>query len=334
MKVNKAMLKIIKNTAKVVVSGIISLCILSGFVFFYFNHGVHITNVSGATDYKWEPNQVKNTMTEGHAFLKMDCNGFNNLNGNTDDVDILLMGSSQMEAFNVAQVDNTASVLNSKLSMFTYNIGISGHTIYHCIRNLDSAVIEYKPQQYVILVTDDIWLDPEMMQQVIDGNLDRIPSYDSGILYTIQKRFPVIKTLYKKITEWKDAEIVQNTSQKSVIDDHYLDTLSDFLAIGESVCNDNNVPLIIVYQPRTKLNQSGEYLSDTDSEAISVFTDLCSANNITFLDMTNAFETLYNEQHILAHGFANTAVGYGHLNKYGHALIAQELARVIRGVEE
>lgn len=334
MKVSNVMLRHIKITAKVVVSGIISLCILSGFVFFYFNHGVHITNASGATDYKWEPNQVKNTMTEGHAFLKMDCNGFNNENGNTGDVDILLIGSSQMEAFNVPQGNNTASVLNSELSMFTYNIGISGHTIYHCIRNLDSAVTEYKPQHFVVLVTDDIWLDPYMMQQVMEGNFDKIPSYDSGMLYTIQKRFPVIKTLYKKITEWKDAEIVQNTSQKSIIDDHYLETLSGFLTIAESVCNENNVSLIIVYQPRTKLNRFGQYLSDTDSEAISVFKNICSAKNITFLDMTESFESLYNEQHILAHGFANTAVGYGHLNKYGHAIIAEELAKVIQGVEE
>ena len=329
------MFRAVKIGVKIILSGILSLCILSGFVYFYFNHGVHISNTSGSTDYKWEPNQVKNTMTEGFAFLKMDGNGYNNLDGNVKNVDILLLGSSQMEAFNVPQDKNTAALMNSLIPQSTYNIGVSGHTIYHCMRNLKSAVSEYQPKQYVVLVTDDIWLNTESMQQVIDDSLERIPSYDSGLLYTIQKKLPVIKTLYKKVTEWKDAENQQGASnEKSMIDENYISILSNFLGVGTYACKNNNVSLIVVYQPRTKINQQGEYLSDIDREAVEVFSSECSKQGITFLDMTDSFENLYNEEHILAHGFANTAVGYGHLNKYGHALIAEELARVIQEVGE
>lgn len=52
------------------------------------------------------------------------------------------------------------------------------------------------------------------------------------------------------------------------------------------------------------------------------------------MDMTDEFKALYEEKHILAHGFVNTAVGRGHLNKYGHRVIAQTLAEKIKEDEE
>ncbi len=46
--------------------------------------------------------------------------------------------------------------------------------------------------------------------------------------------------------------------------------------------------------------------------------------------MTASFIKLYEQNHILAHGFINTAVGEGHLNKYGHKAIAEAVAAVIK----
>jgi hypothetical protein len=47
------------------------------------------------------------------------------------------------------------------------------------------------------------------------------------------------------------------------------------------------------------------------------------------MDMTGAFTEEYKRSHVLPHGFANTAVGAGHLNKNGHRIIAAELFRQI-----
>ena len=46
-------------------------------------------------------------------------------------------------------------------------------------------------------------------------------------------------------------------------------------------------------------------------------------NNIIFADMTDSVEEAYVKEHIVASGFDNTTVGYGHLNAYGHELLAQ-----------
>ncbi len=53
-------------------------------------------------------------------------------------------------------------------------------------------------------------------------------------------------------------------------------------------------------------------------------------NDIIFVDTISAFESLYKEKHILAHGFTNTAVGSGHLNEYGHKLVAEVVAKMIK----
>ena len=57
-----------KMLIKIAAAGMISLVILSGFCLLYSFSGVHISNPSGSTDYKWEPGQWKATMTEGLSF--------------------------------------------------------------------------------------------------------------------------------------------------------------------------------------------------------------------------------------------------------------------------
>jgi len=45
--------------------------------------------------------------------------------------------------------------------------------------------------------------------------------------------------------------------------------------------------------------------------------------------MTDAFNEDYREnQHVHA-GFANTAVGYGHLNKWGHQITAEQVFQTL-----
>ena len=39
--------------------------------------------------------------------------------------------------------------------------------------------------------------------------------------------------------------------------------------------------------------------------------------------MTDSVVEAYVKEHIVASGFDNTTVGYGHLNAYGHELLAQ-----------
>lgn len=169
--------RIVIQFIKVGISGILAIVLLSLFTLFYNNSGVHIRNPSGATDYTWEPNQEKANMTEGFAWFRMDENGFNNTVKNTKEgIDILLMGSSQMEALVVNPEENTGYLLNCLLpNLYTYNIGISGHVIYNCVNNMEHAVSVYQPEKYVILETNSVELSIENMKKVIGGGVSAHP---------------------------------------------------------------------------------------------------------------------------------------------------------------
>ena len=202
---------LIKRAIKILVAGIVAAILLSIFCIGYLNTGVHIENKTGATDYKWREKQFKSTMVEGFAWIKMDEQGFNNDFHGNGNVDILLMGSSHMEAYNVASDKNTGYLLNVILpEYYTYNIGVSGHTIYSCANNIRAAVKEYNPNEFIVIETDRIDLDVGDMQRVVSEKYPHIKSYDNGLLFLIQQYFPLAKNVYKQLADWWSADTSMN----------------------------------------------------------------------------------------------------------------------------
>lgn len=336
--------KLLKTTLiwflKVLAAGIISLAVLSVISFFYSHTGIHITNTTKATDYTWLPNQRKNNMKEGFAFIQMDENGFNNIEPYNDKIDILLMGSSHMEACQVRQNENCSSILNNLLpEYYTYNIGISGHTIYRITDNIKNALNKYKPQKYVLIETSTIELDSFEMKKVLSGESSGIKSYDSGILFYLQK-IPSFKPLYNQLEIWLTTKAKSGTPsdspsvEKIIIDDEYRKILFDFLSIISSESKVNGVTPVIFYSPSESLSKDGSIAFQTNSEFLEVYKETCESLDIIFIDMSETFAEMYNEEKTLAHGFLNTAVGVGHLNKYGHRVIAETIAEEICKEEE
>ena len=87
--------------------------------------------------------------------------------------------------------------------------------------------------------------------------------------------------------------------------------------------------MIIVYHPAVAVNTDGS-LNLAEDGAKSDFAQACEDNGIIFLDMSERFTTEYETNHVLPHGFANSSIGSGHLNRHGHAMIADELYNMIK----
>lgn len=328
------------KVVKFLTASVIAIVALSLFIYAYNYTGVHITNTTGATDYSWESNQLISNMTEGFSWIHMDSDGFNNsYNSDSDSIDILLMGSSHMEAMNVGETENLGYLLNETLpEMYTYNIGISGHSIYTCVQNMNDAREQYNPQKYVVLETATIELDEEIMQEVLEGKYGEIKSYDSGMLYLVQKYIPAVKNIYNDLSSWIDIDPVlseqsqdtSSTEDSEGLTSSYITTLDNFL---KKAAADAGTQLIIFYHPSHSIATDGTLLDDTDDDYKSAFENACLENGIIFVDLTEKFEELYENEHKLTHGFINTSIGSGHLNKYGHQIASEAIADVIRGIE-
>ncbi|MBQ9887186.1 MAG: hypothetical protein IJM37_10080 [Lachnospiraceae bacterium] len=334
---------VIAWSIKAIAAGILAVIVLSGFVYFYRCEGIHIDNSTGATDYKWEPGQWKAQMTEGFSWLRMNNEGFNNEIDRQDKTDVLIMGSSHIEACNVAQKENVSSILNNHYSdLNVYNIGTSGHTIYRCISNLKAANECYKPDKYIIIETDRINLDIKSMQEVLDGNDEKLKSYNSGVMYYLQK-IPAIKALYGQIDNWRsaggkgqaaDTDYTAIDAGNDANADNYDIILNQFIEYAADAVKNDSCKLIIFFKPFTSLNPDGSIDYRCNKDDLEHFRSACEKNNIIFVDMTEDFENAYRNDYIMVHGFTNTAVGTGHLNKYGHKILAERLIEVIDSLEE
>ena len=327
--------RVIFWSCKTVIATLFSFLLLSLFTVIYNNTGIHIANPSGATDYFWKPNQLKTTMCEGFSELRMDENGCNNVDSQDENIDILLMGSSHMEAVQVSKYENTGYLLNHALKdKRVYNIGMSGHTIYHCANNIEDAIKVYSPKGFAIIETATVELDIQSMKMVLDSTYPHIDSYDKGLVYLVQKNIPAAKVLYKQIGRWRAAENNEPAAPKKekidASDHNYLEILEKFLSKAAAPVQQKGAKLFIFYQPDTKVDSFGNLLTPTDPMALAAFEAACEKNGIIFVDMTDSFQELYDTEYTLAHGFPNTAVGEGHLNAAGHRAIAEKLIAVIQ----
>lgn len=317
---------------KVVAAAIVSFVVVNLVCVFYYNVPIHSTSESNSTDYIWEKNKFYSRGTEGFAMGVTDKNGFNNLETFEEgEIDILIMGSSHMEAFNVAQDKNTAAILNHKfresgLNLNTYNIGISGHSLITCLNNLDDAVKDFAPQKVVVIETQTIKPSLNDIIKGLDGTLPTIASHNGGIVGELQK-IPYLRLVYSQLKNAIKDNKVDNHSKKTIEskEDEYYRLLEEFISKSVAFCKDAGVKPIIFYNCEIDVDEQGKVIEQENIEDIERFKTACEKNDVIFLNMHTDFEKYYNENYKLPRGFSNTKIGSGHINEDGHRIIAERL---------
>ncbi len=329
---------------KILVSCMLAFLILEFISRFYSNMPYSDKDESSSfkvTDYKYEPMENYTYALEGYGHGRINNDGYVNIEDydSNKEVNILMVGSSQFEAFQVDIKDSVTAKLNEMLeNKFVYNIGISSNLFPKSISNISPAISKYNPTDYIILEMADVkYSDKELIDILEKESNDKISSENSGLLNSVKK---IIKYFYKqslflrlvrrqldeltskKTTSSKDEEIRFNEQLTWEILNKIKNTV------------ENKVKVIIVYHPNLSLDSSGNLqFLNSEKEDVERFSKLCQENEIYFLDMSNRFREEYEKNYILPYGFNNTTIGKGHLNKYGHNMIAEELYKIIKGAE-
>ena len=342
---------ILKWLLKAAAAGIAAIAILCGLLCFYDIVPVHEENKKGNTDYVWPANSVWVKATEGIAFGKFDANGFNNITI-TDDPDIIVLGSSHMEATNVMQSENAACLLSKKLEdrYSVYNMGISDHNFFKVCQYLPVDLELFDPVPKVVIIeTSTVRITKKKADKVISSSLGHVPSHSSGIVGMLQK-IPFFRAVYHQVkrgllhlfmpesgspsekTE-KDADAGGNEDVKEtkikINTAAYEEIFSYLMHMEEKY----GTQIIIVFHPTEKLMEDGTIFFDRD-EHLRVFSSYAIEYGISFIDMSDRFEKMFYEENHVAHGFCTGKIAAGHLNKYGHAAVADELYNEICRLEE
>jgi hypothetical protein len=197
----------------------------------------------------------------------------------------------------------------------------------------------------VVLEIQNIVFSVQEIESVIYSRMERLPSFDHGILSYLQ-RMPYLRLGYRQIKFLSGLHVVdmlnffKSDNSKAEGDSNIVNwgqmaaLLDSLMAKTRKICIDNDIDFIIVYHPHLAIQKDGSVSADYFNEYLAGLRDACHNNGVYFIDMTDAFIAEYNNSRILPHGFSNTAVGAGHLNKNGHRLIANELFRRINIIEK
>ena len=323
---------------KAFVAGCIAFTLLCLFCCLWYNVPVHFDNPSGATEYVWESNTFYSKAVEGFALGRTNNEGYNNLKDYTpgERIDILLMGSSHMEGFNVAQDENAAAVLNQLFAgeKYCYNIGTAGHTLLYCVKNLSAALDRYQPESYVVMETFSIDFDSAALRDVAEGRLAHIPSNSGGIIGLMQK-LPYLRLFYTQFFKGGGEAFgdTQAPAEKAEENVDYASVLSPVLDMVSRECSEHGVQPIIVYNMTLLLAEDGSAYTGTDKARLEIFSRLCREKGIVFIDASERFLEEYNSSLRLPYGFSNTSPGGGHMNKLGHRLFAEEIYAAIQEME-
>lgn len=343
-------MSLFKGIIKVVLAGIVSIAIISLLLCFYSITPVHIDNPKGNTDYVWPAHSIWVKVTEGIAFGRYDADGFNNKTV-IENPDIIFLGSSHIEATEVMQDENAPFLLSKKLDgkYSVYNMGISGHHFYRVCQYLPANLELYdEPPKAVIVETDTLSLTKDLVDQIITKSIDRMQSPSNGVVGVLQ-RVPFFRTAYHQVeegllekfmpskgdsTEKPDRNGIEiNTNEeesRTKVDKAAYEELFDYF---KNLEDQYNTQIIILYQPYEKLNNDGSITYERDENA-DVFKYYSGEYGITLVDMTKRFEDMYYKEHHVAHGFCTGELATGHLNRYGHAAMADELYDAILKLEE
>ena len=316
-------------TIKAAAGGVIALILLCLLCLVYCNTPVHYTNETGVTEYYWEPNRFYCSATEGFGWGRTNNEGFNDLRDyrDGDSIDILMMGSSQMDGRTIPQKDNAVVLLNEMFGgeKYTYNIGMSGHTPMYCIKHLAPALERYQPKEYVIIETCIINFSVSDMQAVLDGTLPGIPSHSGGITGVMQK-LPYLRLFYQKhIQGMNGGDDVERSSDEAAAADpsEYAELVNRLMEKISTECRDAGVRPMIVFDSSVSVDKDGKGYVPVDEDRLSVLASACAENDICFLDLSDRFLEGYEQYKKLPTGYTNTSPGAGHMNSWGHYLFAQ-----------
>lgn len=218
-----------------------------------------------------------------------------------------------------------------------YNRGISGHHLIKVAKYLEANLADKTPR-YVVIETGAVSFTHEDIDSLFNGTVEFSSSHDTGLLYFMQK-IPYLRLLASQISGGlldlflgsSVQATITSSSEAPKADQTDYDRLIQFIA---AACIKYGAEPIIFYHPTATLLENGEIEFDIDREALGLFSTSCQKNGITFINMEEAFLDMWNEDHAVPHGFVTGSSHTGHLNRFGHSKIAEQLASTIITLEE
>ena len=339
-----------KQTVKYILKAF-GACLLVFFLantlmFVYNRQPGWIERSHGATTSIWSPGTYIVQGQEGYGIHKVDPNGYLNEGTLADDNYVLVVGSSQTEGKEVKAGERYCDILNSALQkeegkeksdLLVYNVSMDANYLPKMISGFTALISEFPNSSCIVLeigTTD--YTGDELQRMLIQREYNeaetgekirQVLSEKEQLKLLIKEAFPLlnhVKSQYKALEAVNSHSDLtkEETGCKNM--ELYAKQLKE---VFEMLDNLYDGQIIFLYHPTMEITNEG--LTAVYEQTTEQFKQLCDGSGFLFVDMTQTFLKAYETDYIVPYGFGNTTLGTGHLNKYGHKMIAESLYQVM-----
>lgn len=335
------MKKICREIMQWAIAMSVSMLVVSCLCFFYYRQTGWLERSGNATSAIWEPNTMIVNMVEGAGIVAVDENGYTNPPGAVLAEEIVLcMGASYTQAKEVMLSDRYTTILNDMLSedgtLKVYNLSRDAMFFAEMVRGVEAAVQEFPQTKVLVLETGNLDIAVEQLEKAVvqreykeeqrGKELIDTLSTKERIKFFIKDYFPILGVLKYQLSLLNEGD-AKTGNDVTIDEDAYRIALSTVFD-GLNTIFDGQI--IILYHPMVSLEDNGDMVID-DSKVLSIFEDCCEEYGISFVDVGDDFQEDYEKNAHVPYGFFNTTMGTGHINKWGHKVIAEALYEEIAG---
>ncbi len=266
---------------------------------------------------------------------------------------IIFWGDSQVEALQIDDSKRTINLFNKMMAgkIHGFAVGAGGRNIVDYFFDIPRyAKLTKSIVGHVILLTnfDDIIPGRHVAGHgEFANNPYSFVESKSTVSKKALKYWPILNRLrleflyfgiYDKLRKYdlhfcSATQKIKHTNKQNLPSSDKLEDAWTFLL--KSLNSQANCPLVFVYAPSTPRLSGGKiHINDNNAHLNKLFKQTCAKEGVGYIDLISSFNGLYEQEHVFPRGFFNSVPSCGHLNEYGHELIAQALYDYFSGAEK
>lgn len=325
-----------------IVAGILAVVICNCLLLAYHRPAGWIERTNSATSAIWRPGSTLLMGTEGRGTYTVDKNGYLNADLPRQEDYCLVLGASYTQGKEVKFGERYTDLLNVMLADSTeklavYNCSQDAKFLPGIICDFYAITREFPDAETIVIETGNTdfsskelkaacnqhGFDENQVGSVIMSNM----SFIQKAKLLVKEGLPFYTILKSQLTAVAAKNATSGTADSSqAVDTEQEQCLLEALALIRSQFDGQ---LIILYHPMVSLAKNGE-LVITEQETTAMFAAACEANDIVFVDVSEAFLAAYAKDYSVPYGFSNTTMATGHLSVDGHRVIAEELYNILK----
>ena len=320
--------------------------IFNALMFLYNRQPGWLERSGGATMSIWNPGTYIVQGQEGYGIHAIDEKGYLNYGELVSSDYVLVVGSSQTEGKEVRAGERYCDILNVLLreeqglnanDLPVYNVSMDANYLPKIIAGFTALITEFPNSRCIVFEIGTTCYSEKEIDQMLSQrkysenetgeNIGNYLSKKEKIKLFIKETVPLFNQIKMQYNALRSKNGDGTETKYEVTELNEQEYATQLKEVFDLLSGMYSGQIVFLYHPSIEITNEGIMVDHENTK--EVFEKTCGIYDFQFVDMTEVFIDAYKTNYLVPYGFSNTTLGTGHLNKYGHKMIAQELHRTI-----